>query len=215
MYVSWRVKVSVPLKVNFYRIPGKKLKGFSKIPPQKGKNQMHEKIRMAREFALKAHSSQIYGEIYPYYKHLEDVYNVLIRFGFNEKNNLNILIASFLHDTIEDTNTSYSDLKKVFGEEVAELVFCMSDEMGRNRKEKKAKTYPKIRSNPGAVILKVADRIANAEFSTEQKSPQADMYRKEYNDFEYNLRIHNQIDLMWEHLKHILFQDTPQEPLTE
>lgn len=176
---------------------------------------MHEKIRQAREFSLKAHSTQVYGKIYPYYKHLEDVYNVLIRFGFNETNHLNLLIASFLHDVIEDTNTSYSDIKKEFGVEIAEIVFCMSDEMGRNRKEKKEKTYPKIRSNPDSVILKVADRIANAEFSTVEKSHQADMYRKEYEDFEYNLRIHNQIDLMWNHLKHILFKDEPKSISTE
>lgn len=171
---------------------------------------MHEKIKQAREFTLKAHASQVYAKIYPYFKHLEDVYNVLIRFGFNEKQHLNLLIASFLHDVLEDTNTSYNDIKKVFGEEIAEIVFCMSDEMGRDRKEKKAKTYPKIRSNPDSVILKVADRIANAEFSTSEKSSQANMYRKEYKDFEYHLRIHNQIDLMWEHLKHVLFRDAPE-----
>ena len=168
---------------------------------------MHEQIRLAREFSLKAHTGHIYGNIYPYYKHLEDVYNVLIRFGFNEQKHLKLLVAAFLHDTIEDTNTSYSDLKKAFGEEIAEIVFCMSDELGRNRKEKKAKTYPKIRSNPDSVILKVADRIANAEFSVSEKSPQSEMYRKEYSDFEYNLRIHNQIDLMWNHLHFVLFKD--------
>lgn len=170
---------------------------------------MNEIIEKARQFALKAHMTQTYGNNYPYFKHLEDVYAVLCRFGFNEKDHLNLMTASFLHDTLEDSHFSYNDLKKTFGEEVAEIVYCMSDEMGRNRKEKKEKTYPKIRSNPDSVILKVADRIANAEFSTSEKSHQADMYRKEYNDFEYNLRIHNQIDLMWDHLKYILFKDEP------
>jgi (p)ppGpp synthase/HD superfamily hydrolase len=168
---------------------------------------MHEQLKLAREFALKAHSNQIYGNIYPYYRHLEDVYKVLIRFGFNERDHLNLLAASFLHDTIEDTGTSYNDIKKVFGEEIAEIVFCMSDEMGRNRKEKKEKTYPKTRSNPNSVILKVADRIANAEFSVNEGSRQAAMYREEYKEFEYHLRIHSQIDLMWEHLHYILFKD--------
>lgn len=172
---------------------------------------MHEQIRKAREFALKAHSNQIYGYIYPYYKHLEDVYNVLLRFGFNEQKHLKLLIASFLHDTMEDTGTSYSDITKAFDEEVAEIVFCMSDETGRTRKEKKEKTYPKIRSNPDSVILKVADRIANAEFSVSEKSKQATMYREEYSEFEYHLRIHNQIDLMWNHLHYVLFKD--EEPI--
>lgn len=168
---------------------------------------MHEQIRRAREYALKAHGNQIYGEIYPYYKHLEDVYNVLIRYGFNEEEHLDLLTASFLHDIIEDTSVSYSDLKKVFNENVAEIVYCMTDEMGRNRKEKKSKTYPKIRSNPNSVIVKVADRISNAEFSVKNGPSQASMYRKEFEDFQYNLRIHNHITVMWDHLEHVLFPD--------
>jgi guanosine-3',5'-bis(diphosphate) 3'-pyrophosphohydrolase len=169
---------------------------------------MHDQIKKAREFALKAHTTQTYGGIYPYYKHLEDVYNILTKFGFNEDRDLDILVASFLHDTIEDTNVSYTDLKKAFDENIAEIVYCMSDEMGRNRKEKKEKTYPKIRSNPKSVILKVADRIANVEFSSTQTSGHIDMYRKEHKDFEYNLRIYRQIDDMWDYLGKILFPET-------
>lgn len=167
---------------------------------------MNELIAQARAYALKQHASQVYGECFPYYKHLEDVYNILIRFGFTEEKDLDILIAAWLHDIIEDTATSYSDLKKVFGEDVAEIVFCMSDELGRNRKEKKAKTYPKTRSNSKSVILKVADRIANAEFSKSQKSPQFEMYIKEFPDFQYNLRIYRQIDDMWDYLCSLLEQ---------
>jgi guanosine-3',5'-bis(diphosphate) 3'-pyrophosphohydrolase len=166
---------------------------------------MHQLIIKAREFALKAHTTQIYGDHFPYFKHLEDVYNVLVRFEFNEDRDLDILVASFLHDTIEDTNTSYSDLKKAFDENIAEIVYCMTDEIGRNRKEKKAKTYPKIRSNPKSVIIKVADRIANVEFGISENSSQLEMYKKEHKDFQYNLRIYHQIDVMWDRLESILF----------
>jgi len=109
---------------------------------------MHDQLKKAREFALKCHNVQVYGGIFPYFKHLEDVYLVLVEFGFTDERDLDILTASFLHDTIEDTATSYNDLKKAFGENVAEIVYCMSDELGRNREEKKKKTYPKIRGNP-------------------------------------------------------------------
>lgn len=168
---------------------------------------MHELIKKARELALKAHATQVYGEIHPYFKHVEDVYKVLIGFGFTEADDLDILVASFLHDIQEDSHYSYSDLKKEFGVDIAEIVYCVTDELGRNRKEKKEKTYPKIRSNPKAVILKVADRIANVEFSLTQTSGHINMYRKEYRDFEYHLRIYKQIDRMWEHLSHILFEN--------
>jgi (p)ppGpp synthase/HD superfamily hydrolase len=168
---------------------------------------MHEQIKKAREFSLKAHNTQVYGDIYPYFKHLEDVYNILIKFGFTEEHDLDILTAAFLHDTIEDTQVSFSDLKRAFDENIAEIVYCMSDELGRTRKEKKEKTYPKIRSNPKSVILKVADRIANVEFSRTQDSGHIKMYRSEFKDFEYHLRIYRQIDSMWEHLNRSLFSE--------
>lgn len=167
---------------------------------------MHEKIIKAREYALKAHGNQTYGNVFPYFKHLEDVDKVLERFGFLEETDLDIRIAGFLHDTMEDTPTSYTDLKILFGEDPAEIVYCVTDEMGRNRKEKKQKTYPKIRSNKKSVVLKVADRIANVEFSLSQNDPGfTEMYRKEYQEFEYQLRIHGHIDGMWEHLHSLLF----------
>jgi guanosine-3',5'-bis(diphosphate) 3'-pyrophosphohydrolase len=168
---------------------------------------MHPMIRDARGFSQKAHGSQTYGDIYPYYKHLEDVYNVLIEFGFSEDNpqDLDLLTAAWLHDAMEDSAISYSDIKKEFGQKVAEIVYCMTDELGRNRKEKKAKTYPKIRSNKDSVVLKVADRIANVEFSATQNSGHFSMYQKEYEDFEYHLRIHGHIDNMWERLKEVTF----------
>jgi (p)ppGpp synthase/HD superfamily hydrolase len=166
---------------------------------------MNPLIEKARAFALKAHNVQTYGDIYPYYKHCENVYEVLLTYGFNEDTDIDILVAAWLHDTIEDTNTSYNDIKKEFGIDVAEIVYCVTDELGRNRKEKKEKTLPKIRSNPKAVILKVADRLANVKFSAEQKSDHFKMYQNEYPDFQYNLRIYKQIDNMWVDLENMLF----------
>lgn len=164
---------------------------------------MHELLKKARAYAQKAHLAETYGEVYPYYKHLEDVYNILIRFGFNEDNNILLLAASWLHDILEDAARSYSDIKKEFGTEIAEIVYCMTDELGRNRKERKAKTYPKIRSNINSVVLKVADRIANVEFSATQDGGHFKMYQKEHEEFIYQLRIHNHIPIMWEYLNKI------------
>jgi (p)ppGpp synthase/HD superfamily hydrolase len=165
-----------------------------------------ETIKRAMEYALKAHMAQTYCDRYPYFKHLEDVFNVLIEFGFKDDNpeDVPILIAAWLHDIMEDTARSYSDLKKEFGEEVAEIVYCMTDELGRNRKEKKLKTYPKIRSNSKSIILKVADRIANVRFGISEKSSHLEMYKNEFQDFQYNLRIYKHIEPMWDCLTKLL-----------
>lgn len=167
---------------------------------------MHEMIKQAMCYARGAHSTQKYDE-FPYFKHLENTYNILIEHGFTEDSpeDLHILVAAWLHDVLEDTATSYSDLKKMFGIEVAEIVFCVTDELARNRKERKQKTYPKIRSNSKAVIIKVADRIANIKHSKEQNNISfIEMYQKEFDDFQRELRIYKHIDEMWSQLTNLL-----------
>lgn len=167
---------------------------------------MHEMIKQAMYYARDAHSTQTYDE-FPYFKHLENTYNVLIEHGFTEDNpeDLPILVAAWLHDTLEDTATSYSDLKKMFGVEVAEIVFCVTDELARNRKERKQKTFPKIRSNSKAIIIKVADRIANVKYGKEKGNTSfIEMYRKEFDDFQRELRIYRHIDEMWTQLNDLL-----------
>lgn len=165
---------------------------------------MHDLIKKASAYAQQAHLAQKYGKNYPYHKHLEDVYHVLIRFGFNEINNIELLVAAWLHDILEDTSHSYSDIKKEFGIEVAETVYCVTDELGRNRKERKQKTYPKIKSNNNSIILKVSDRIANVEFSMTQDNNLLKMYQKEHKSFEHHLRIPDHIPKMWEHLNKLM-----------
>ncbi len=161
-----------------------------------------EKIyKEARMVAVKAHSNQSYDEIFPYEKHLDDVVDVLKRFGFSGK----YIVAGYLHDSIEDDGISYNDIKKHFGAEVAEMVYCVTDELGRNRKEKKEKTLPKTASNPDAIILKLGDRIANIEHGGK-----VDMYKKEYQEFKGALYLNTPNDgkEMWNYLDKLIDNKT-------
>lgn len=81
------------------------------------------------------------------------------------------------------------------------MVYCVTDELGRNRKEKKEKTLPKTASNPDAIILKLADRIANIEHGGK-----VDMYRKEYQEFKGALFLNTPNDgkSMWEYLDKLM-----------
>lgn len=169
---------------------------------------MHDQLIRAQEFAAKVHQNQFYDR-FPYFKHLEDVYNVLVSAGYSEdtEEGLNILTAAWLHDCMEDRGVSYSDLKRAFNEDVAEIVFCVTDEIGRNRHEKKEKTYPKIRSNPDAIIVKVADRIANVKNSVNKPKSDNDflsMYRKEHKKFKWILQIPGHATQLWETLDNLL-----------
>lgn len=142
----------------------------------------------ARMVAIKAHSNQSYDGIYPYEKHTDDVVNVLIRYGYSGK----YIIAGYLHDTMEDNGLSYNKILRHFGLDIAEMVYGVTDELGRTREEKKVKTLPKTASNPDAIIVKLADRIANLEHGGK-----IGMYASEQEEF-----------------KKWLFPQTPKEALS-
>ncbi len=143
-------------------------------------------IYKARAFALAKHGDQKYGT-YPYEVHLGNVVTALMRFGIlpNSEANNRLLAAAWLHDVLEDTPGTYSELEAEFGAVITQMVFCVTDEEGANRKERKAKTYIKLARNPDAVIVKLADRIANTEFClTHGNESLFAMYQKEQQAFE-------------------------------
>lgn len=133
----------------------------------------------ARMFAAVAHGSQTYNDEVPYTEHIDRVVDVLEDYGFTDPV---IQSAGYLHDVIEDTNRSYGDILKRFGSDVAELVYAVTSELGRNRKERNQKTYPKISGNLLATALKLADRIANVNYGMAHGGKD-DMYRNEYGEF--------------------------------
>jgi (p)ppGpp synthase/HD superfamily hydrolase len=155
--------------------------------------------REARMVAIHVHGNQMYGA-FPYVKHLDDVVDVLERFGFSDE----YKIGGYFHDTGEDTSLAYTKLVKRWGLDVAEMVYCVTDELGRTRKEKKEKTLPKTASNPKAIILKLADRIANVEMGGK-----IGMYSKEYEEFKKALYLRGtDAEPMWEHLDGLLKLET-------
>ena len=158
-------------------------------------------LQEAEMAAILAHKGQTY-DIFPYEKHLRDVVAILQRYGYEG----NIIIAGWLHDAIEDTTLTFNKIKNAFGVEVAEIVFAVTDELGRNRKERKEKTYPKIIAcGEKAVSVKIADRIANIEHGIRMGNDITQMYRDEYNDFYKHLHEDNTIaDPLWKHLSDIL-----------
>jgi (p)ppGpp synthase/HD superfamily hydrolase len=154
-------------------------------------------FKEARMVSIQAHGNQTYDDIFPYHKHLDDVVDVLRRFGYSGR----FIVAGYLHDIIEDTSLSYNKIKLHYGIDVAEMVYCVTDELGRNRDEKKRKTLPKTASNQDAIILKLADRIANIEHGGK-----ISMYADEYDTFKGVLFLNTPSDAlsMWEHLEKLL-----------
>lgn len=165
----------------------------------------------AKRFAALVHHGQKYGT-HPYTYHLEHVEMVLNRFDFHDTR---LLISAWLHDVIEDTSISYDKLRSGFGEEIADIVYSVTNEMGRNRRERYDKTYPKIRDNHSGLIVKLADRIANLEFSKGANTNFITMYEKEWPAFEAALYDPEESDKriikMWDYLKAMFTKDMEQD----
>ena len=122
-----------------------------------------ERLLKAKVFAVKAHGQQMYGDK-PYVVHLEHVHEVMKQYRSTNPDVL-VHMAAWLHDVLEDTAISKAELVRSFGEEVADIVYRVSDEPGTDRAERKRKTYAKIRCHTDATTVKLCDRIANVEAS--------------------------------------------------
>ena len=94
------------------------------------------------------------------------------------------LRATWGHDLIEDCRVSYNDVKTHLGQEAADIVYAVTNEKGKNRSERaNDKYYEGIRNTPGAVFVKLCDRIANVQYSKMTKSRMFEMYKKELDGF--------------------------------
>lgn len=158
------------------------------------------KAKLSYELARIKHINQTYGGK-PYWVHLKAVYKeVLDNINYIPKElQETLLIAAPLHDAIEDTDLTYAEIKREFGLDVAECVYAVTDELGRNRRERKKKTYPKLRAHAPAHYLKIADRKANIKSCvTDEEFGMYLMYRKEQKDFVANVRVKGVADKFWE-----------------
>lgn len=165
-----------------------------------------EVARVARLFAIDGHGAQMYGN-QPYVVHLDEVYDIACEFAAP----IEVKVAAYLHDMLEDTNTTKAGIVEVFGTTVARLVQAVTNWPGKNRRERHAATYPQIRSSggPDAVLLKLCDRIANVrasvrEFSVTGVYGLLRMYAKEHAVFQKALYLPGEHEPAWAALNSLL-----------
>ncbi len=119
----------------------------------------------ARNLAFEKHKNQQYGS-YPYNIHLTNVVSVLLHFGVNYEDDI-LIMSAWLHDILEDTALDKVLLSRCFGEEVRTIVELVSNQKDNTitKEENKKETFKRISTNQNAIIVKLADRISNVEFS--------------------------------------------------
>ena len=116
-----------------------------------------KKILSAIELAKKSHRGQKRYEGQDYIIHPLRIANCLI-FELSIKDT-DLIIASILHDVVEDSNTTIKEIISDFGEKVAELV----DKLTRNKnKETKQEKFQKLMEESEDVrLLKALDWLDN------------------------------------------------------
>ena len=170
----------------------------------------------ASQFAIDRHKGQLYGRR-PYHVHLLQVVNVLIRYYEWEDMRQELIDAAWLHDVVEDTDVTVSQVRELFGEKTAALVHAVTKlpPGPGTKKERMTIYYAKIRETPGAINVKLADRIANVEQSASRDrigrrpGKYFEKYKQEHPGFEYALRRRSAGEggsamAMWHHLESIL-----------
>ena len=153
-------------------------------------------VDAAIAFARISHKGQMYGD-FPYTYHLKKVSDTLLKFSVLDPQ---MHAAAWLHDVVEDTEVEIDEVEMIFGKRVADIVYKVTNESGRNRAERHKKTYHKIKSCNYALQLKLADRIANTEESIRTKSSLLQMYKKEYEGFRNVLYTSDVHEKMWAYL---------------
>ena len=119
-----------------------------------------EIVKSAELFAKKKHSGMMRKDgVTPYSKHLTDVVNRLKSLGVIDEE---LLCAGWLHDTIEDTDTTFDDLHEQFGSRIAVLVSTLSKDMSLTRKKREQVYVTQLKeASFDAKLIKLCDISAN------------------------------------------------------
>ncbi|MBR6531353.1 MAG: bifunctional (p)ppGpp synthetase/guanosine-3',5'-bis(diphosphate) 3'-pyrophosphohydrolase [Clostridia bacterium] len=121
-------------------------------------------IKRAYEIAFEAHDGQFRHSGEPYIIHPVQVALILYKLGMDSES----MVAALLHDVVEDTELTEDDVKKEFGEDVANLVEGVT-KLGKvplfTKEEQQAENVRKMlmamSQDIRVIIIKLADRIHN------------------------------------------------------
>ena len=121
-------------------------------------------IRRAYAYGKQMHEGQFRKSGEPYFTHPVAVAAILTEQRLDDAT----LVTALLHDTIEDTKASYTDVAREFGEEVAELVdgvTKLTNLQLTSTESKQAENFRKLfvamSRDLRVILVKLADRLHN------------------------------------------------------
>lgn len=140
-------------------------------------------VEQASAYATKCHreTNHLYDEL-PYEHHLRmvEAYGKQFLPLIPDDDQYIVLAACWCHDLIEDTRQTYNDVERATNTAIANIVYALTNEKGKNRKQRANDTYYRgIRHTQYATFVKLCDRLANVNHSLNTRSRMIDLYRKE------------------------------------
>lgn len=105
-------------------------------------------------FAREKHKGQLDDDGIDYFSsHIQQVEQIVRKVTEDE----DVICAALLHDTLEDTSTTYEELVENFGKRIADLVNEVTHE---GKADSKGYYFPRLKSKD-AILIKFADRLSN------------------------------------------------------
>ncbi len=121
-------------------------------------------LNRAYVFAMQAHGAQTRASGDPYFSHPLEVAGILSNFRLDSAS----IATALLHDTLEDTDATLPQLKKMFGSDIADLVdgvTKLSQLELQSDKTKQAENFRKLllamSRDIRVLLVKLADRLHN------------------------------------------------------
>ncbi len=119
-------------------------------------------INKAIAYAVKAHEGQLRkGTTLPFIVHPLEVGVIVSRMTDDKE----VIAAAILHDTVEDCDTvAFQDIRREFGDKVADIVKAESVEKGGSWTERKGRTLKRLYEEKvsDSKIVALGDKLSNA-----------------------------------------------------
>ena len=121
-------------------------------------------IRQAYAYGMKMHEGQFRKSGEPYFTHPVAVAAILTEQNLDDAT----IVTALLHDTIEDTKSTYSEVERLFGHEIAELVDGVTkltnlqlSPAQNEQAENFRKLFMAMSKDLRVILVKLADRLHN------------------------------------------------------
>ncbi|MGH2973769.1 MAG: HD domain-containing protein [Solirubrobacterales bacterium] len=166
-------------------------------------------VRAALETARRAHAGQLRrgSDGHPYIDHPIAVAELLLEFGHGDQT----IAAALLHDVVEKSETESDEVRRCFGDPVADLVEALTEDQEiADYEERKAEHRQRVAgAGREALAIFAADKLTNVT-----------MLREAYELIEERVSEELAVPLdlkiyIWEEDLEMLFDEAPEMPLTD